>query len=153
MPSTQSEVNDLGVEQSTLLTRKGFKESRSPQATLGSEKARAYKRGDLPPVSVSHRTFDNLNHSSTKQECLSKVPTLLPGHVVPCVDSAVSSSATSSRLLSQTPQRPALLSKLENVSPYKQKPNFLKLSPPSTWPLGPSLCLGNPCYPVWLLSN
>lgn len=62
-PSTQSEVSDLGMGQSTLLTRKWFKESRSPQATLGSEKARAYKRGNLSPVSVSHRTFANLNHS------------------------------------------------------------------------------------------
>lgn len=82
-PAPKSEVNDLGVEQSTLLTRKGFKESRSPQALLGSEKARAYKREPFTTQCES-QTLCQSESLLNKEKCLSKVPTLLPGHVMPC---------------------------------------------------------------------
>lgn len=73
LPSTQPEANDLGVECSTLLSRKWCKKANHPRqvAMLGSKKARAYRgkgafhedhesQGLHPPESLLNKALAEL---------------------------------------------------------------------------------------------
>lgn len=58
LPSTQPEVNDLGMVHSTLLPRKWYKDTHRPppsQVTFGSKRVRAYRtvRNLSPVLSVT----------------------------------------------------------------------------------------------------